>query len=305
MILVVSSIAGGTGSGIFIQTALYIKQFFRKYNLDVQIHGLFSCPELYRNVVNNTEIPKIYANAYAVIRELNAFNLICGGKSEGSFDYDIDIEISSSCEGKLFEKDSEGRYGDKPYDIMYFIDKINYLSRTLGELENYYIAMANIAYSHLYTDISGEVKSNESNELDVHSVCPTAIYGSAGASAIRYPYEDIIEYFASRSIEESVSTVWSVIDKKWQEHLNAKTASSVAAGYSKYVPEENERGQTYISDFDSMTKSKAASRAEWSFLRRMVEKDGTCLSDILLNTIVEKAAAEIQSDERIRKAKEA
>lgn len=303
-VLIVSSIAGGTGSGIFIQIALYIKKFFRKFNKDVKIHGLFACPELYADVVDKTQVPSLYANAYAVVRELNAFNLICSGNEGGNCDYDIDIEISSSCEGKLFEKDSEGRYGDKPYDMMYFINKINYLSKTLGGLDNYYAAMADIAYSHLYTDISVKVESNESNEMKVQIVAPGAIYGSAGASTLRYPYDDILEYFASRSIKDTVSNLWATLDKKWYNHLETKEAAALASGYSKYSPQPGERADNYIVDFEAMVRSNSVTVSEMAFLAPMVEKDGVCVADLLLNSIVEKASSEVAKDKRIAAAKE-
>lgn len=304
-IFIISSIAGGTGSGIFIQVAFYIKKFFEtQYGLNVKIHGLFACPELYKNVVNSQQLPSLYANAYAVVRELNAFNLICGGKDTSIYDRDIDIEISTSCEGRLFEKNAEGRYGDKPYDIMYFIDKKNYLSRTLGGLENYYDAMADIAYSHLYTDISEKVLSTESNEMHSHSMVPSAIYGSAGASTLRYPYEDILEYFASRSIKETVSNLWANLDRKWYEYLEVKDAAAVASGRSKYMPKPNERAETYIRDFEAATKSSGVAETEMAFLLPMVEEEGVCYSEQLLDSIIEAARATVKGDERIRAAKD-
>lgn len=305
-IFIISSIAGGTGSGIFIQVAFYIKKYFqRQYGLDVKIHGLFACPELYKNVVTPQQLPHLYANAYAVVRELNAFNLICGGKDNSIHDRDIDIEISTKCEGRLFEKNEEGRYGAKPYDIMYFIDRKNYLSRTLGGLENYYDAMADIAYSHLYTDISETVKSNESNEMDVHSIVPIAIYGSAGASSLRYPYEDILEYFASRSIHETVSKLWSSLDSKWYEFIKIKDSEAVAAGRSRYIPKPNERAEDYIRNFESATKSVGITEKELSFLLPMVEREGICNAEHLIDSIVEEARAIVANDTRIAAAKDA
>lgn len=303
-VLIVSSIAGGTGSGIFIQTALYIKKFFKAFNVQPKIYGLFACPDLYKKDVNSQQLPNLYANAYAVIRELNAFNLI-SGEEEISLDgaRDIDIEISTSCEGRLFEKDAAGRYGDKPYDAMYFIDKVNSLSRILGGLDEYYVAMANIAYSLLYTDIAGEVLSGESNEMPARNKIPTAIYGSAGAAAIRYPYEDILKYFASRSIEESIGSDWSTLDKQWENYFRTKDATARASGRNGYIPEPGERADHYIHDFESAVKTTGVTTSPLSFLAPMVERDETPAADRLISVIVGKAQSAVGNEPRINKVK--
>ncbi len=303
-VLIVSSIAGGTGSGIFIQTALYIKKFFKEKNIhNVNIIGLFACPDLYVSSVNPQQVPNLYSNAYAVVRELNALNLICGPTKTAAYGgkLDIDIEISTACEGKLFEKDSAGRYTDKPYDTMYFIDKVNSQSAILGTLSDYYNGMANIAYSHMYTDLSGVVSTHVSNELNAPRLAPNAIYGSAGASSIVYPYNDIIRYFANRSIKESFDGVWTALDNEWLNYYEMKCAEAAPA---KYSPAPNERATHYIEDFKKLVKTTGASKNEFSFLNDMIMRGEFSAVDALFRQIKAKAVAEIADDSRISKAKE-
>ncbi len=304
-IMIVSSIAGGTGSGIFIQTALFIKRFFKKYGMNVDIHGLFACPDLYKKAVTPQQLPSLYANAYAVIRELNAFNLICGDEKTTAYggDLDIDIEISTSCEGKLFEKDAEGRYGEKPYDILYFIDRANYLKKIIGGLNDYYEAMANIAYSHLYSDLTKAVLSNESNELNAHSVAPCAVYGSAGASSIVYPYKDILRYFANRSISESISAVWSVIDNKWKNFCKGKDAAAQAAGQSKYIPTSKERAENYIEGFEEAVRPSGIALSKLSFLAPMVVSNDNSKAEILMKAITTRAESLVAGDKTLARYK--
>ncbi len=306
VILIASSIAGGTGSGIFIQVALYVKKFFRDRGVDAVVHGLFACPDLYKNVVTAQMLPNLYANAYAVIRELNAFNLICGPDTTAAYGgkLDLDIEISTDCEGKLFEKDSEGRYGEKPYDILYFIDKLNYLSKILGGLPEYYKAMANIAYSHLYTDISGEVWSNESNEMHAHTLAPSAIYGSAGAASMKYPHDDIVNYFAYRALKDSLDSVWNAIDDEWKNYRKEKDMVAQSSGLPAYVPEPGERANHYINTFEKRVKTTGVSKNEFSFLAPSVIRNSENASVALMKKIKSLAASEIAGDDRINKAKD-
>ncbi len=308
-VLIVSSIAGGTGSGIFIQTALYVKKFFKQYNVEPIVHGLFACPDLYKNVVPQQQLPNLYANAYAVIRELNAFNMICGNyevSEEGTTD--IDMEISSSCEGRLFKKDASGRYGDKPYDLMYFIDKVNSLNRILGGLEEYYEAMANIAYSHLYTDIKGEVMSAESNELKARTKVPTAIYGSAGAATMRYPYEDMLHYFASRSIKDGVSEIWSVIDNQWNNYVREKDMAERSRGRLGYTPSAEDRAAQYIDVFEKEANTNGIHVTPLTFLggetKKTVGNNERSRVDMLKTAIRREIKDILQDDKRFVKCRE-
>lgn len=285
VVLIASSLAGGTGSGIFIQTALYVKEFFRQHGIQqVQIYGLFALPDLYVAKVDRSLHRNLYSNAYAAIRELNAFNLICGPDETAAYGgkIELDIEISTDSEGKLFEKDDKGRYTHKPFDNMYFIDKVNCMSTIRGGLDEYYKAMADIAYTHLYTPIKTAIQSTESNETKNHIVAPTAIYGSAGATTAKYPFDDILEYFATRAIWESIEnpeadekdagTVWRYLDNKWNNYCSTKDASAKARGLAQYIPEQNEREARYIDDFEAAINTGSISKNKFSFLAPMVTR---------------------------------
>lgn len=305
LVYIVSSIAGGTGSGIFIQTAFYIKQFFQNTNLHPTVYGLFACPDLYKDVVTPQQLPSLYANAYAVIRELNAFNLICGDEMDAPWGgkVTLDVELSTKSEGKLFRKNAKGRYGDKPYDVLYFIDRINYLSNILGGLDAYYEAMGDIAYSHLYSEISGAVLSNESNEMNAHSIAPCAIYGSAGAATLRYPYEDIMRYFANRSIHESFDSVWSELDVKWRNYLRTKDADAKASGLSKYTPAPGERGEFFCREFAAATSEETMKAQKLGFMRSMVKRNKIDAVSYLFDKVLAEAEEKISKDDRFEAKK--
>ena len=305
-VLIASSIAGGTGSGTFIQTALYVKKFFRDHGINgAVVTGLFACPDIYAGVVSNTEITDIYANAYAVVRELNAFSLISGDITTAAYggEIDIDIELSTDCEGKLFTKNQKGRYGEKPYDIMYFIDKVNCLSRVRGGINAYYKAMADIAYTSFYTDIAKEVWSTDSNLMKRRAASPIAIYGSAGAANMVYPYDDIVSYFASRAISEGMQSTWCELDNRWGIYLDEKKLTAKSNG-RKYVPSKTERAEKYISDFEEITKESYDNSNGFEFLGVQVKGEGS--SDRIssfFSTVKSNAQSTFDSNKKIAEAK--
>ena len=74
-VMIVSTLAGGTGSGIVLPVALYIRNFletrFRK-NASV-VRGFFLLPEIMFGGKSPEERASLCCNAYASIRELDAF----------------------------------------------------------------------------------------------------------------------------------------------------------------------------------------------------------------------------------------
>ena len=78
-IMIVSSFAGGTGAGMFLQMPLYLRQRIRaKYpGIPVMIRGLFALPDVFMGQeLNRIQEESMYANAYACIKGLSAINNI-------------------------------------------------------------------------------------------------------------------------------------------------------------------------------------------------------------------------------------
>ena len=272
-ITIISSIAGGTGSGIFIQIALYIKRYFRReFNQDVVIHGIFACPDLYKAKVEQTEWKNIYSNAYAVVRELNAFNIVYGNAAVPGYGNNIQIKLDSQCEGNLFSPDQEGLYGHKPYDHMYFIDKVNALGGLNAGINTYYDIMAKVAFAIMFTPVNGQLDSSENNELINNTNSPLSIYGSAGAATMEYPYDDILKYLSAKYAKDSVSDIWTVFDKRWHNYVRQKEISERAKGALSYSPEPGERGQQFIREFANTVFGNTLDEEnrKFSFLRHQI-----------------------------------
>ena len=86
----VASLAGGTGSGSFIPLTLYVKKRIREmFGEKTTIHAraMLACPDIYEAKQNDPlNITSIYANAYAILRELNAINQVVYGLNTAEYD---------------------------------------------------------------------------------------------------------------------------------------------------------------------------------------------------------------------------
>jgi len=88
-IVVVTSLAGGTGSGMFIQLAAWLRKTLRmRWNKNPEIYGLFAGPEVFTRTgaLSLTACERFRANGYAALRELELFTKVAQGESVPGFE---------------------------------------------------------------------------------------------------------------------------------------------------------------------------------------------------------------------------
>lgn len=213
-IMIVSSFAGGTGSGMFIQTALFLREYIRKhYGGEVIIRGLFALPDLFRNV-NPSKVQResMYANAYAALKELSAINQVCLSNDPSADDINMKID-------NLFDSKRDRRKAEKkPFDFIFFVDNINARGKVLTDLEDYKQLMTTATYMQVYSPITDSGDSREDNAiLTVISGDGKPLYGGVGASRIVYPYQDLVDYCGTRATIEAITDSWTLIDREYQK----------------------------------------------------------------------------------------
>ena len=256
-VMIVSSIAGGTGAGSFIQVALYLRNYFRDHGHDdISITGMFACPDLFiesEGITDTDQIECMCANAYAAVRELNAMNLVVdGGAHETNEGYgrSIHMEIKTESEGRLFDSHDDlfrASSNYKPYNLIYLMDVANTAGGVLSSMEQYYAVMADVAYTRLYTALEGPLRTGESNELDKHQDYPTAIYGSAGYGRLIYPYEGIVDYLALKKTYDEMDYTWTLLENEWEKYVSNEKRKAKASG-CRWSPTSDDRGSRYVSD---------------------------------------------------------
>lgn len=276
-VMIVSSVAGGTGAGTFIQVALYLREYFRSHgHKDICIMGLLACPDLFVRTCSESNKDNMYANAYAAVRELNAMNLVVANDAtQEGYGKSINISINTKSEGLLFDSKhplfaSSGNTSYKPFDLLYFVDIANAEGGVLRTIEQYYGVMADVVHTRLYSPMEGIIRSDESNELSKHANYPTAIYGSAGYGRIRYPYHGLVTYLAVRKTNEELDYTWSQMENDWLRYKREKQMMAKTTG-KIWSPSSEERGKRYISDMGTYMDEN--SRSTMRLLKGMVWDD--------------------------------
>lgn len=247
-IMIVSSFAGGTGSGMFIQTALFLRDYIRRtYGGEVVVRGLFAMPDLFMDVNPSPgQKESMYANAYAALKELNAINEVCLSNDPSA------DEINMKIDGLFDSKSDRLKPEKKPFDFIFFVDNINARGMVLQSKEDYMNLITTAAYMQVYSPLTDTNDSREDNAiLTVIAGNGKPLYGSVGASKIVYPYHDIVEYCAVRATVDSINDRWIVIDK---EYAKANAENKKLIRFDPTV-KEIDRGTHFIATLDGFLQS--------------------------------------------------
>ena len=249
-IMIVSSLCGGTGSGMFIQVALWLRKLL--YRSEITIRGIFLLPDIFVENVKDVKNNKMtqqrhYSNAYAAIREVNAITKVLRGLK---VDLRGDIAI-----GNLFDSKKDKDTGKPVFDYAFFIDNKDENGASLKGMEAYEKMAAQLVYMQLYSPMVDDMHSEEDNTYDAfNNVATEPLYAACGTSKALYPADSVREYCVLRLAMDSLSNGWGRLDNEINAHR-------------KELEREKKRGENlsetidvraeYIKLFDEEASKKA------------------------------------------------
>ena len=238
-IIITSSLAGGTGSGLILPVAMYLSKFLRtKYPRAKAItRGFFIQPDVYYSVIPGVEEQSnLQVNAYATVRELDAF-LMKGDNTLPSQYADLVFEIP-----KL---DGEGveAINAMPYDFCFLFDANNTAGGGLESFDGYLAHAANCIYTLSLSQMSKKSNSREDNvmrELIKHG--GRNRYAGAGASRLFYPWRHVRDYVGFKWADQALSLQWLYFDNEVKKRKEA-IAKQRSEGF---VAKDIEVGKEFI-----------------------------------------------------------
>ena len=247
-VMIVSSLAGGTGSGMFIQMALWVRKYLDEHMAVSTIRGIFVLPDIFISTIKDMKTSKdekesLYANAYGAIRELNAIKRI---KEKG-----IKPQLPVKVDG-LFDSNDKSMNGQPIYDYVFFIDNISASGNEMKTIEEYESFISKVIYMQLYAPMKDNLYSEEDNLFKIFQECEESIFGSCGASRAVYPTESVLQYCSLRASLESVSSGWMKIDEQI-DRMERKRIEREKEGYN---PEPLDKKAEYIRIFDDEISKK-------------------------------------------------
>ncbi|MEI7579938.1 MAG: tubulin-like doman-containing protein [bacterium] len=250
-VIIVSSLAGGTGSGLILPVSMYIKNFLKvRFQKSANImRGFFVLPEVFYEVIKGqSERNNLKCNAYATLRELDAFMMKGDGTLPEKY-RDLKFEMprvgSKTCD----------EYDVMPFDFCFLFDAQNVDGKKLNSFNDYLRHAANCIYAQAISPMSK--RSNSSEDNVIRELCLNEgrnRYCGAGSSLLRYPFEDIKKYIAKNWAKDCVSKQWLEIDNDFKKLLK-QTQNMREVGLNVG---QTERGKHYIDSVNfGVTNNKA------------------------------------------------
>lgn len=219
-VMIVCSIVGGTGAGIFQQTAMYMRDLlehdFQRKN--VLIRGAFMLPDtlVLTNVIHGDEVENIRANAYASIKELNAITRNASVQTDDNYSVNIELEY------KPKQVDAQGRLNhlitsqNLPFNFSFLYDFENTEKNNLKYFPNYIMQVARSTYLDLFSPMSNDRFSKQDNQiLSLISNQGMSRYCGSGVASLVYPYKDMVYYAGLKWSGDSLSQDWLKIDEQF------------------------------------------------------------------------------------------
>ncbi|MDD2867264.1 tubulin-like doman-containing protein [Neomegalonema sp.] len=258
-VLMIGSLAGGTGSGSFLQLALLLGRIAQNKNITTNIRGLFLMPDIYirSGVAPSGQIPGMLANGYAAFKEFNA--VVMKAVERGR---NLDFEFE-------FAPGETMRAGDIPFASMTLIDYENMTGGNLGRSIDAYARMAErAAFTMLFTPIGGRIKSVSVN--DIRQTTAAAANGmqnrivAMGVAVALYPKAEVEDYLAKQLARDSLVGDWLRLDAQFKSRLTRYQSQRAAGNLSQKEPHQ---GLAYLEDL-----AQLADDGELPFFREIQEE---------------------------------
>lgn len=207
-IAIVSTIAGGTGSGSLLPLGIHIKDYLnRTYSgSGAKINGFLILPEVLHDVIPSKEERRnLNANSYAAVEEIDAL-------------------INGSVKPQLSlpnEEDNENKeFGEAPFDFCFLFGRLSNQKTVYGNIEDYKEVIARCLQTQFVGTLAAQYLSKEDNVLSssLRTVgigeCHYERFASAGCSILRYPLAEIEEYLSLRWMSDVMQKEWVKYDER-------------------------------------------------------------------------------------------
>lgn len=291
-IVIVSTSSGGTGSGIALPLAMFVRDFVNgKYpNTSLIVRSLILLPETLDSVIDSSvERDSQRRNAYATIKEINAFMM----KGSGFLDVESDLKRYGNLHIDFPIPGTEDMksLGILPFDFCFLMDGQDAEDSTLVSLEQYKRMAAQALYEQNIGPMQKNAFSVEDNiikEMSNPGNFGRNRFGAIGASTIRYPYERIADYVAYNWAIDSIggegeAAKWCRYDKEYQ--IKARAARKKGLPQSEWPKLEEVYVEKMSTSKDVFTKD-----IRYKFLsddKKRVRKYFDALVNVMHNAVAE------------------
>jgi len=267
-VIIVSTLAGGTGSGLILPVSMYIKQFLKtKIQIPGSItRGFFILPEILYGAVTTEPMRNAFrANAYAVLRELNAFILKADNNLPERYKDKVKLEFPKVGTNEFEE------YDVLPMDFSFMFDAQNIEGKKLNSTAQYLQHAATCIYAQSIGPMNTRSNSSEDNVIRTLVAGKSQNrYAGAGASELVYPSDHVLKYIALKWATNTVSQQWTVFDRDYEKSSKENNRARLKG----HNPPDLVQAEEYIRSVDALEKNDNSFAAFTRNASYNFDKDG-------------------------------
>jgi len=217
-VVIVSTLVGGTGSGILLPLSMYLRHYLENTcQKKPIIRGVCVLPDVFFHGSNKTDTEKnnLRANAYATLRELDAFMLKADSSNAAELSKKFWLKMPTP--GTVDEYDD---YSLNPMDFCFLFDGQNQDGDGLQTFSMYKQHVADCIYASSISMLNKRLNSSEDNTiLQRCAENGRNRYCGFGTSKIVYPFKDVRDYIAMGWMNQSMTDDWLRYDKQYEKEL--------------------------------------------------------------------------------------
>lgn len=248
-VVIVSTCAGGTGSGLILPVAMYVRSLLtNNYQQGAAIiRGFLLMPEiLWGSIVTDSERNNLRCNAYATVRELNAFMM----KGSGCCDSDKNLERYKGLKLELPHAGTSDNssFDLLPFDFCFLFDAQNMDGSKLTSASKYFAHAANCIYAQSIGPTQSKAFSGEDNTI--REMCYSRgrnRYCGAGTAIVEYPYTSVRDYIAYKWSLDRINGGWTHCDKEYEQQMKEYNQQRMMGSQDP----EPKRSEVYIQAVDT------------------------------------------------------
>lgn len=210
---IVSSLAGGTGAGSFLQIAYLVREeMIRSGIFNPKIWGYFMLGDVFLkdpkiNMSDPTKTTNVLSNTYACLKELSGI-------------YEISPESSIEFEYGEFTPTTFQitKNSSTPFEQCFLYDFENNAGNNIGNIENYKKQIEEFLYLNAFSPTGPKTRSQTINNIvDQIKTGSSARYGATGISKIIYPIDNLLRYFSVKRLSDNLQGTWLKIDNNFNK----------------------------------------------------------------------------------------
>lgn len=294
-VMVVGSITGGTGAGLFLNIPFYIRDLI-KSQAGIKrcvIRGMFVGPDILEDVQpSQTNKDAVCVNGYTCLKELNAFYMRPA----------IGKEIANNLRLEFYNH-NDTSVQNVPYNYLYLVEKSGDLG-TMGdaridEVINY---IARVVFVLMFSPVTADALSIEDNFiLKLIGEGGMNRYAGAGMCRLLYPIKTAQEYVTLSVVRDLVQKEWMLIDQEF----TALTRAALAKMASDSTVKKPELKTSYVEIFEKEALGDHAKLGKFA-QEAYVEQDSRYISRatefiVALDAMIE----ELLDSDEVREKEEA